>query len=395
MGGAIGVNRNARAVEGDLNPSKLLIGTESKLGADVETTGRIESSNPAIAFNNTPPRNNLAPDVVTSPSSPSMPDMHEFEASDYSSRRVSNNQSRRYPSTLTRHAIEGQSGENDIENEMLDQTAMSLEMDREDLFFNLLYFGGGDMSNINTALSNAREETVALHSENNTPYKLRPASTTAIEELKSKSLLHLDELDSIDCSICKDDMEVGVEVVFLPNCAHCFHKECLIRWIKLQGFCPVCRANIVNEISEEVECDLELEELQSPRTSSNKIEEIRSDSEIEAFLELIRNTNALEDSEAEGIESPRITSNKFEERRRDSQLEAFLEDMSLSNALEDSGVECIEGYHYSTDEDDALLDQSDTRLDTLADKKHLDDSYYDSKKADKIDDILRSEVDEK
>jgi hypothetical protein len=163
----------------------------------------------------------------------------------------------------------------------------------------------------------------------------------------------------------------------------------------LQGFCPVCRANIVNEISEEVECDLELEELQSPRTSSNKIEEIRSDSEIEAFLELIRNTNALEDSEAEGIESPRITSNKFEERRRDSQLEAFLEDMSLSNALEDSGVECIEGYHYSTDEDDALLDQSDTRLDTLADKKHLDDSYYDSKKADKIDDILRSEVDEK
>jgi len=133
----------------------------------------------------------------------------------------------------------------ELESEMFAHTAMSLGMEQEDLLFNLLYFGGeGAAPDINMAISNARDETVALHSENNTPYKLRPASTTDIEQLKSEALLSLDELVEPDCAVCKDDMEVGVEVVFLPACGHCFHQECLVRWVKLQGHCPVCRASI-------------------------------------------------------------------------------------------------------------------------------------------------------
>jgi hypothetical protein len=291
MGGGISINKSVKDVHGDQNPSKILLDTESKLCVNVD-----ESSSPAISHSNSPAisRINLVHDVASSSSSQNMRDMHELQASAYSSR--SNNQSQRYPSSLTRHAIEGQRGENDIENEIFDQTAMSLEMDREDLIFNLLYFGGGDMSNINTALSNAREETVALHSENNTPYKLRPASTTAIEGLKSESLLHLDELVSIECSICKDDMEVGVQVVFLPNCAHCFHKECLIRWIKLQGFCPVCRATIVGVTAEKVTCDIELQEL------LQELQTPRIDAVVNELLE--------------GLQSPKISvmGNEFGER---------------------------------------------------------------------------------
>jgi hypothetical protein len=81
---------------------------------------------------------------------------------------------------------------------MFAHTAMSLGMEQEDLLFNLLYFGGeGAAPDINMAISNARDETVALHSENNTPYKLRPASTTDIEQLKSEALRSLDELVEI------------------------------------------------------------------------------------------------------------------------------------------------------------------------------------------------------
>ena len=121
--------------------------------------------------------------------------------------------------------------END--REMLEHTAMSLGMDYDEFLFNVLYFGDGQVPNLSAAISNAREETVALHSENNTPYKLRPASTAAIDGLKSEALHDLNDLDEPDCAICKENMEINNEVIFLPSCRHCFHMDCLVRWIKL------------------------------------------------------------------------------------------------------------------------------------------------------------------
>ena len=144
-------------------------------------------------------------------------------------------------------------GAQELEAEMFSHTAMSLGMEQEDLLFNLLYFGGdGVIPDINVAMSNARDETIALHSENNTPYKLRPASNSAIEQLKCGPLQSLQDLIEPDCAVCKDDMEIGVDVIFLPTCRHCFHYECLVRWIKLQGFCPVCRAPICEQSTSSV-----------------------------------------------------------------------------------------------------------------------------------------------
>ena len=119
------------------------------------------------------------------------------------------------------------------QREMFEHTAMSLGMDWDDFVFNVLYFGDGAVPNMSAAINNAREETVALHSENNTPYKLRPASSTAINDLSSETLLNLDTILDPDCAVCKELLEVGSEVIFLPTCAHCFHKDCLVRWIKL------------------------------------------------------------------------------------------------------------------------------------------------------------------
>ena len=124
-------------------------------------------------------------------------------------------------------------GVDDNDREMLEHTAMSLGMDFEEFLFNVLYFGDGQAPNLSAAISNAREETVALHSENNTPYKLRPASTAAIEGLKHDVLTCLGDLDDPDCAICKECFEINDQVIFLPLCQHCFHMDCLIRWIKL------------------------------------------------------------------------------------------------------------------------------------------------------------------
>ena len=129
-------------------------------------------------------------------------------------------------------------------NEMLAYSAMSLDMDNEDLLFNLMYFGGGDNDAI--FVDTAITETLAAHSASNTPYKLKPAEESVVSSLPSQ-ILDKEVLQLVDyeCSICKDEMEMGCEVTPLAeSCGHCFHTECLIRWIKLQGFCPVCRSEI-------------------------------------------------------------------------------------------------------------------------------------------------------
>ena len=129
-------------------------------------------------------------------------------------------------------------GVDESQREMFELTAMSLGMDWEEFLFNVLYFGNGQVPNLSSAISNAREETVALHSANNTPYKLRPASDEAIKRLTPETLRTdmLAALDDRDCAICQEIMEVNDQVVFLPTCRHCYHMECLLRWVKLVSF---------------------------------------------------------------------------------------------------------------------------------------------------------------
>jgi len=130
--------------------------------------------------------------------------------------------------------------------ELFSHTAMSLGMDNDDLLFNLLYFGDGGGTNFGVALNNAQQETIALYSENNTPYKLKPASASSIAGL-------IDDVYSDDtgaeaeCAVCKEEFEFNCEILRIPTCKHYFHQDCLIRWIKLQGWCPVCRAKIETE----------------------------------------------------------------------------------------------------------------------------------------------------
>jgi hypothetical protein len=94
-------------------------------------------------------------------------------------------------------------------------------------------------------LNNAFEETVALHSENNTPYKLRPASKDTINSIKSSK--YTNDENEKECIVCRDEMEVGCEIIKLPHCHHCFHRPCIVRWLELQSFCPICKAQITSK----------------------------------------------------------------------------------------------------------------------------------------------------
>lgn len=119
--------------------------------------------------------------------------------------------------------------------EMFGNTAMSLNMDNDELLFNLMFFDDGQNNSLGSVMDNLQQETLALHSENNTPYKLNPASDTAIAGLFKEVFSPVVDANKVDCecAVCKDDIPDGANILRIPLCQHFFHEGCLLRWIKL------------------------------------------------------------------------------------------------------------------------------------------------------------------
>ncbi|KAL5732161.1 RING-type E3 ubiquitin transferase [Ranunculus cassubicifolius] len=66
---------------------------------------------------------------------------------------------------------------------------------------------------------------------------------------RDSKLEHQDD-DGKSCAICLEDFEPREEVVTTP-CKHMFHEECILRWVKSNGQCPVCRHVIIEKKKEQ------------------------------------------------------------------------------------------------------------------------------------------------
>ncbi|KAM5567216.1 E3 ubiquitin-protein ligase MPSR1-like [Rosa sericea] len=55
-----------------------------------------------------------------------------------------------------------------------------------------------------------------------------------------------------ECPICLDQFEVGGEAKEMP-CSHLFHGDCVEKWLKVHGTCPVCRFTMPADEEEEPE----------------------------------------------------------------------------------------------------------------------------------------------
>ncbi|KAI0494472.1 hypothetical protein KFK09_024610 [Dendrobium nobile] len=57
-----------------------------------------------------------------------------------------------------------------------------------------------------------------------------------------------------ECSICLNQIEPGERVRLLPNCGHCFHVQCVDRWLAVRSSCPTCRQTPFAASLESAEC---------------------------------------------------------------------------------------------------------------------------------------------
>ncbi|XP_010446036.1 PREDICTED: NEP1-interacting protein 2-like [Camelina sativa] len=58
------------------------------------------------------------------------------------------------------------------------------------------------------------------------------------------SALSLSATDLTTCAICLEDLDLSrtEDYCHLPNCSHCYHEECLNKWVdRSNGTCPLCR----------------------------------------------------------------------------------------------------------------------------------------------------------
>jgi len=49
--------------------------------------------------------------------------------------------------------------------------------------------------------------------------------------------------DESECCVCLGVFGDGEKVKVLPNCRHCFHSECVDKWLSSQASCPLCRSS--------------------------------------------------------------------------------------------------------------------------------------------------------
>ena len=46
------------------------------------------------------------------------------------------------------------------------------------------------------------------------------------------------------CSICCEEYKNSDTLIEL-SCRDCYHEECIVRWLKEENMCPVCKKHVI------------------------------------------------------------------------------------------------------------------------------------------------------
>ncbi|CAH8386165.1 unnamed protein product [Eruca vesicaria subsp. sativa] len=108
--------------------------------------------------------------------------------------------------------------------------------------------GGGGVRSTGTVNAAARGLDVSV---------VETFPTFVYSEVKTQKL----GKGELECAICLNEFEDDETLRLLPKCDHVFHPNCIDAWLEDHVTCPVCRANLAEQVTEPVEPDVELQQV--------------------------------------------------------------------------------------------------------------------------------------
>ncbi|XP_059666778.1 RING-H2 finger protein ATL66 [Cornus florida] len=76
------------------------------------------------------------------------------------------------------------------------------------------------------------------------PQGLDPATINSLPMTLHRSPSMAGLREEPECCICLGVFQDGDKVKVLPECQHCYHSECVDKWLTARPNCPLCRASL-------------------------------------------------------------------------------------------------------------------------------------------------------
>ena len=77
-----------------------------------------------------------------------------------------------------------------------------------------------------------------------------PAAASAVADLPETTVTTGGDGEETCCSVCLEGYEAGDALRTMP-CAHAFHGECIVEWLSVSRFCPLCRFKLPTQAEED------------------------------------------------------------------------------------------------------------------------------------------------
>ncbi|KAK1587559.1 hypothetical protein Q3G72_014187 [Acer saccharum] len=91
--------------------------------------------------------------------------------------------------------------------------------------------------------------------------------------------------EALECAVCLSEFEDDDTLRLLPKCDHMFHRDCIGAWLDFHDTCPVCRANLTPEESNETDQSTESNIELTHNNSTSKASEDRNQTVIHIYNE--------------------------------------------------------------------------------------------------------------
>lgn len=134
-----------------------------------------------------------------------------------------------------------------------------------------------------------------------------------------------DKYDQEECTSCCESLS-GEKKVFKLGCEHLFHRECICNWLVGQGkkTCPVCRAEVSEDILKYLKKyyepeEIDLEQVALPEIGETVEDRLRSEEQAAIGMEIEKEQQEIDEREQQEIELEKIKQKEKEERKREEE----------------------------------------------------------------------------